>query len=184
MRSHVLLILACIALASISPARLAGAEEFVQRGVNEHGRVTINVALDKKQLVIELESPAVNVIGFEHEPRTGAERAVVREVSSWFKSGRALFGLPSPARCSFRQADLSTPQWEQDGDEAEAPGAHHADYIVRFTYQCEAAEKLSWLEPWLVDKLRSVVRVRVNIAAPSGQRSETVPSGHTRVVLQ
>jgi len=88
------------------------AEEFEQHAAHEHGNVTINVALEEKQLVIELDSPAVNVIGFEHEPRTDDERAAVHTASDVLKSGKGLFGLPKDALCLFEGAEIKAPKWE------------------------------------------------------------------------
>lgn len=161
-------------------------EEFEQHAPHEHGKVTINVALEEKQLVIELDSPAVNVVGFEHEPRTDDERAVVRTASNVLNSGKGLFGLPKDALCLFKGADVKPPEWEQSTEEhgAHDQHEHHADYEARFTYKCEAPGSLTWLEPWLLDKLLNVVEARVNIVAGSGQQSEVVKSGHARVSLR
>jgi Protein of unknown function (DUF2796) len=161
-------------------------EEFEQHAAHEHGKVMINVALEEKHLVIELDSPAVNVVGFEHEPRTDSERAAVRTVSDVLKSGNGLFGLPKDALCLFQGAEIKAPKWEPSPDEHGAPDRHehHADYEARFTYQCDAPGSLTWLEPWLLDKLLNVVEARVNIATGSGQQSEVVKGGHAHVSLR
>lgn len=41
-------------------------------GAHEHGVAQLNVVLDDDELKIELDSPAMNVIGFEHKPETEA----------------------------------------------------------------------------------------------------------------
>jgi hypothetical protein len=164
----------------------AGAAEFAQRAAHEHGKVTINAALDGSQLVIELDSPAINVVGFEHEPRTDDERAAVRSAADLLKSGRSLFGMPKEALCLFKAADIKAPHWEQfekehgEHDEHE----HHADYEARFTYQCEAPNRLTWIAPLLLGSLRNVVEARVNIATARGQQSDVVRNGHARVALR
>ena len=151
-------------------------EEFEQHAAHEHGKVMINVALEEKQLVIELDSPAVNVVGFEHAPRTDDERAAVRTASDLLKSGKGLFGLPKDALCLFQGAEVKPPKWEASSEEHGAPDKHehHADYEARFTYRCEAPRSLTWLEPWLLDKLLNVVEARVNIVTGNGQQSEVV----------
>jgi hypothetical protein len=161
-------------------------EEFEQHAAHEHGKVMINVALEEKQLIIELDSPAVNVVGFEHEPRTESERAAVRTVSDVLRSGKGLFGLPKDALCLFQGADIKAPKWEHSPEEHGKPDEHehHADYEARFTYRCEAPGSLTWLEPWLLDKLLNVVEARVNIATGTGQQSEVVKSGHAHVSLR
>jgi hypothetical protein len=174
-------LLLCI-LAGVS----ARAEEFEQHAAHEHGKVTINAALEEKLLVIELDSPAVNVIGFEHEPRTDDERTAVRAASDFLKSGRGLFGIPKEALCLFEGANVKAPRWEQssEGHGERGEHEHHADYEARFTYRCEAPRSLTWIEPWLLDKLHNVTEARVNIATATGQQSEVVKSGHARVSLR
>jgi hypothetical protein len=161
-------------------------EEFEQHAAHEHGKVTINLAVQEQQLVIELHSPAVNVVGFEHEPRTDDERAAVRTASDLLKSGKGLFGLPKDALCVFEGADIKAPKWEQSPEEhgAHDEHEHHADYEARFTYRCEAPGNLTWIEPWLLDKLRNVVEARVNVATATGQQSGVVKSGHAHVSLR
>jgi Protein of unknown function (DUF2796) len=162
------------------------ADEFEQHPPHEHGKVTLNAALDGNQLVIELDSPAVNVVGFEHEPRTDGERAAVSAAAKLLGNGRTLFAMPREARCQFEKTALKPPQWETTDDvpgQPEAPG-QHADYEARFTYQCWSPDHLTWLEPALLDKLRNVTEARVNIATARGQRSEVATSGHVRVAIQ
>ncbi len=114
--------------------------------------------------------PAVNVVGFEHEPRSDDERAAVTAAKKLLANGRALFTLPKEARCQFEKTALKDPQWETKDDtpgQPEAPG-QHADYEARFTYQCWSPVHLTWLEPSLLDKLRNVTEARLNITTPRG----------------
>ena len=167
----------CVVLTRPSPA-----EEFEQHPPHEHGMVTINAALDGNQLVIELHSPAVNVVGFEHEPRNDGERAAVSAAGKLLRDGRGLFTMPKEARCQFEKAAIKAPQWEVPG-QPEAPG-QHADYEARLTYQCWSPGHLTWLEPAVLEKLLNVMEARLNIATPRGQQSEVATSGHTRVAIQ
>jgi Protein of unknown function (DUF2796) len=177
--------LSCLS-ASAAVHTNAHADEFEERAAHEHGKVTINVALEETQLVIELDSPAVNIVGFEHEPRTDGERAAVRKASDILKSGKGLFGLSKDALCMFEGADIKAPKWEQSREEqgAHDEHEHHADYEARFTYRCDAPRNLTWLEPWVLDKLLNVVEARVNITTGAGQQSEVVKSGQARVSLR
>lgn len=177
---------ACFAVAFCILTYPTLATEFEQHPPHEHGKITINVALDGNRLVVELDSPAVNVVGFEHEPRSDAERAAVSGAEKLLGGGRGLFTLPKEARCQFEKTDLKTPQWETTDDvpgQPEPPG-QHADYEARFTYQCWSPNHLKWLEPSLLDKLRNVTEARLNIATPRGQQSEIATNGRARIALQ
>ena len=176
----------CAAACCFVVCQPALAEEFEQHPAHEHGKVTLNAALDGNQLVIELDSPAVNVVGFEHVPRTNDERAAVSAAAKLLNNGRGLFTLPKEARCQFQKTALKPPRWETTDDvprQPEAPG-QHADYEARFTYLCWSPDHLTWLEPVLLDKLRNVTEARVNIATARGQSSRVATSGHVRVAIQ
>src|SRR6266481_2451572 len=41
----------------------AHTDEFEQHHAHEHGKVTLNVAIDASTFVVELDAPAVNVVG-------------------------------------------------------------------------------------------------------------------------
>jgi hypothetical protein len=170
------------------------AEEFEQHHAHEHGKVTLNIAIDGHALILELAAPAANVVGFEHAPRTASEQAAVSSAGAWMRAGKDILATPAAAECHYTSIELKAPQWEADedhdhdhdhgGSDHEA-GAHehHADYEAHFSYQCAHPEKLTWLEPRLLDKLLNIIEARVNVLAPKGQRSETVKSARSRIVI-
>jgi hypothetical protein len=166
--------LALLLSASLSaPLR---AEELEQHHAHEHGKVTLNVAVADTALVLELDAPAANVVGFEHAPRSDAERATVASAANLLERGSALIGTPKDARCRFVSSELTQPTWASKDE--------HADYEARFTYRCDEPKSLTWFEPWLVDKLSHVTELRVNLITPSGQRTETAESSHVRISLR
>ncbi len=171
------------------------AEEFEQHAAHEHGKITINVALEKQELSIELDAPAVNVVGFEHVPRTAQEKAAAAGAAMLLKSESGLFGMPPEARCRLSGAQINGPHWEKDAEGHEHDGhdgdhehadAHeqHADYEASYMYKCEAPAQLAWFEPWLLEKLRDVHEARINLITATGQRSQVVSRARERVSLQ
>jgi Protein of unknown function (DUF2796) len=171
---------------------LAPAAVFEQHRPHVHGNVTLNVAVDGTTLSIELAAPAINVVGFEHVPRTPDERAAVTRIATYLRGGRALIGVPPAADCRFVGTEYTEPQWEADSEsedhsrDADIIGhghEHHADYEARFNFRCAHPAELAWFEPWLLMKLVDVTEAHVNIVTAIGQRSETVTSGRTRVEL-
>jgi hypothetical protein len=180
--------LAALLLAACLGGR-AAAQEFEQHHAHEHGKVTLNVAVDAAALLVELDAPAVNVVGFEHSPRTPQERAAARHASEFIRSGHSLIGAPPSAGCRFVSAEFAEPKWEGDSGPTEAghekteEHEQHEDYEARFKYRCDHPEELAWFEPWLIAKLLNVTETRINLITPSGQRSETVTNARARVRL-
>jgi hypothetical protein len=181
--------LAILLISDLCAARVH-ADEFEQHHAHEHGKVTLNVAIDAATFVAELDAPAVNVAGFEHAPRTREERAAAQQASQFIEAGRGLLGFPPAAECRFSHTQFTEPHWEPaaaagaDQHGKESGGEEHADYEARFTYQCAHPEALAWFEPWLLARLLNVREARINLITRTGQRSELVTGPRTRISLR
>jgi hypothetical protein len=117
------------ALAVSLGARALAGDDHNGHGAHVHGIATLNVAVDGNQLLIELDSPAMNIVGFEHAPRTEEQREAVGQAKELLADAERLF-LPSPAaQCTLAQADVLLDLGEpESGAGGAADGAHdHGD---------------------------------------------------------
>ena len=167
------------------------AEGFEQHDVHEHGSVAINVALESGKLSLEIGAPAINVVGFEHSPRTAQERTTAANALAMLKSASGFIGVPPDARCRLTASQASPPHGDEDNhehDHRDADSDHneheHAEYSARLSYVCDAPQKLEWLELWVLGKLRNVHEARVSVISPEGQHSQRVRSPNERVSLR
>jgi len=167
--------------------------EFKQEAKHEHGAVTLNLAVEGSSLAAELEAPAINVVGFEHEPRTDAERARVAAASAWLSSGNALLGVPKAAGCRRESAQLQAPEWskkdaghdhDHDHDHERESGEDHADYRASIRYTCSNPAALAWVEVWGLRKLLEVSELTVNIVTATNQKSVTTVKPDERIPLR
>lgn len=163
--------------------RASAADGFEQHEAHEHGTVTINVALEATRLTVVLDSPAVNVVGFEHAPRTADERESVRNADAYLKATRGLIGVPANARCRVAGVKLTTPQWGAEPAGEREGREQHADYEAEFSFQCDEPSNLVWFEPWLLDELHDVTEARINTITAVGQRSQVATRGRDRIPL-
>ena len=62
-------------------------------GAHEHGVAKLNVVLDGNTLELELDSPAMNLVGFEHAASSDADKAKVAAVRQQLEQPLKLFGL-------------------------------------------------------------------------------------------
>ena len=73
-----------LGLAAESSTAVAHKREL---GAHEHGRGTLNMALEGNRLTMELEVPGFDIVGFEHMPTSrkdkAAARASVERVLAW-----------------------------------------------------------------------------------------------------
>ncbi len=73
-------------------------------GAHEHGKGTLNIALEGSRLTMELEAPGVDIVGFEHKAKSAKDKAVVANAKKQLAKPLALFKLPAAAGCVVKQA--------------------------------------------------------------------------------
>lgn len=97
-----------------------------QQPAHVHGIATLNLAMEGGELEIEFVSPAGNIVGFEHEAVTAAERRAIRDAVEQLRKGTELFDLPPAASCSLRVAEVEhVGPGGVEGDDHDGPHSGH-----------------------------------------------------------
>lgn len=149
-------------------------DHSLEQGKHVHGVVTFNVVVEAGLLSIEIDAPAINVLGFEKSPRSDAERKAVSDVNAWFGSGREIAAVPRAANCRLDGVVYQPPKL----------GSGHADYRPRFTFRCSNPAALEWVELWALRRFADVEKTTVNLITPTTQRQESLAPGALRVSLK
>ena len=73
-----------------------------------HGKASLNLVLDGQSLFIEFESPAYNLVGFEHEPKDQIQQKEVQDTLSLLSKPRKVFGFSAQAACLVESVSVTT----------------------------------------------------------------------------
>jgi len=111
-----------IMLASVSSSVLAAEQRHHDAHV--HGIAHLNVAMEGTSLHLEFTSPAANIVGFEHEPRTPEQKEGVRNAIEKLENGSTLFILSPGAQCRLSKFSVKT-DIEHDADHDDDHDADH-----------------------------------------------------------
>lgn len=163
-------------LASIAVAIILGAliQPAMAAGKHEHGKASLNIAVDGNRLIIELDSSADNLLGFEHQPGSDVEKARLAEALATLRDGAALFAMPPGADCRLQYAAVSPPEYGGDG---------HADFEASWEFRCGGMAALEWLETWLFARFPGIRQLATSIIAPAGQAAAVLMPGSSRALL-
>ncbi|MGB1110361.1 MAG: DUF2796 domain-containing protein [Gammaproteobacteria bacterium] len=117
----------CVAgLAMTSSAPTLAADAHV------HGLAHMNVALDGHELVIEMESPLANFVGFEHEPSTPEQHELLEHALADLKKPASLINLPKAAECHPEKVTVELAHMEEheahEGEGHEQHDEHEAEH--------------------------------------------------------
>ena len=153
-------------------------------GAHEHGVGRLNAVLDGQALELELDSPAMNLVGFEHLATSAADKAKVAAVRKQLENPLALFNLPKGAGCVVSTQELNSPLFgdkpeadhddDDDHDHDAKGGEHHHDHSeihAHYQFTCATPTALSNLDLSQVFKtFPATQKIQVQLIGPSGQQ--------------
>ena len=154
-------------------------------GAHEHGVGRLNAVLDGQALELELDSPAMNLVGFEHLATSAADKAKVAAARKQLENPLALFNLPKAAGCVISSQELNSPLFgekpeadhdDDDHDDDAKDGAHehhhdHSEIHAHYQFTCATPTALGNLDLTQVFKtFPATQKIQVQLIGPSGQQ--------------
>lgn len=151
-----------------------------QHGTHVHGVSVLNMALTDKGVYLELESPAMNMLGFEHAPRDAQQEAAVHDVEEQLKNAEALFTLASEAKCRVVEVQVEHKVLTEERENHEVHGEHndhahhkhdrgHSEFHGLYQFECAQPEKIQALEVQLFSLFPGLEKLEVQLLTPGGQ---------------
>lgn len=153
-------------------------------GAHEHGAAELDAALDGSTLEIELRSPAMNVVGFEHAPSSEADRRKIADARKQLEQPDTLFGLPAAAGCTLAETELESPLFEDTAHNGEHDGDHegqHSEIHAHYHYDCATPQALNALDlQGLFKAFPGTEKIQAQLIGPNGQRGAQLDDGQPR----
>ncbi len=116
-------------LAGLVVSQFAVAEEnFRQHDAHVHGHVKFNIAQDGQDLLVEITAPGADVVGFEHAPKTDAEKAALTKAKATLNDVNNLLILPKAAGCQLVDADIDNTLESHQGHDDHDDHHNHKDH--------------------------------------------------------
>jgi hypothetical protein len=157
----------------------AQTEHSRNQEAHEHGVAHLNVAVEGTELYLEFISPAANIVGFEHPPRTDEQKTAVKEAVETLEDGEVLFVLPAGVQCGLAEPIVDT---DIDGDPiSESEGAHqhehheadehqrHSEFKAEYHFVCEHPDKLEHIDVMLFRDFPGIERIEVQLLTGTKQ---------------
>ncbi|MDY6828879.1 MAG: DUF2796 domain-containing protein [Pseudomonadota bacterium] len=155
------------------------------QGAHVHGLAELLVVLDGAQLDIELHSPAMNLLGFEHQATSPEEQVIVENTKELLANASGLFQL-SPAHCQFshHRVDFGSVVEQRSTPEgsghrgADEHGEHddhgHSDIRAHYRYHCDQPGQLKSLTTRIPIEFPGVESLQVQWVIDNRQGAATL----------
>lgn len=141
-----------------------------------HGVSQVEVSVEGQRLMLQWRAALDDVVGFEHAPRTAAQKQQVAQVMEQLKQPQKLFVPAAPARCELKTSTISAPVLE-----GAATGSGHADLTLQMEWVCAQPQQLSHMEVLAFDSFKRVRRIDAQVVTPRGQ-SKVAVRGKARTI--
>lgn len=184
--SKPLIVSAAMAALAVFGAAALTAEQASHRehGAHVHGVGKLDLAQEGPELHLRLDSPAANIIGFEHVPKDEAQRAALEQAVAALKDGAALFAPTPAARCTLAGVSVASAllgsdagaEGRQAGDYHEHDHEHehaddaqaHADIAAEYRFLCEHPQELKELRVMVFERFPATERLDVQMVTERG----------------
>lgn len=168
-------------LASAALAAAPFALQAQSQPAHVHGQIKLDVVVDGPTVVVTMESPLDNFVGFERAPRTDDEKKTVDEAVAKLRAADTLFTIDPAGNCKLGPVDLRAPVLGLGATPGGAPTAGHADLDATFAFNCASAAATRFIDVGLFTTFKGPRQIEVQIAAPQGQFKRTLKRPNARI---
>ncbi len=144
--------------------------EHHQHDAHSHGAAHLNIAIDGSQLLIEFRSPAANIVGFEHQPRTPQQRQQITTAVEQLRQAEQLF-ITQGTSCRLEQHDIVTDLLSKHDHSHRHDDKHdaHSDFDANYALRCDNTAALTGINVALFKQFPAIESIAVQFITPAKQ---------------
>jgi hypothetical protein len=186
-----------VLVTACGPAGPALAQKQAHReaSTHVHGAAELSFVISGNDLLVDLDSPLVNIVGFEHAPKTSTERKTA-DAATRLLNDPARIAVPSPeAECVAATASVALPfdpasthgekrAGGKEEHEADANSHDHIDVQVSYAFACARMERLEHIEVTALKTFPGIKAAQVVFLGPKAQFSRELNASSSRLRLK
>ncbi|WP_083859216.1 ZrgA family zinc uptake protein [Methylophaga lonarensis] len=150
------------------------ADDHRHHGAHVHGLAHLDVIIAENQLMLSLQSPAMDIVGFEHQPGDAAQQAQLEQALSKLQQPDNVFKVNNGA-CSLQQLIINNPFDTTENH------ADHVDIEAEYLFDCEAASSISVIDITLFQHFPDISSINVQLVTDHGQQQLNLTPNHSQI---
>ena len=163
-----------------------------------HGDASLAIVLEETVITVELDTPLYNLLGFEHEADTAAQKATVLKAETVLSKGSSLFIFNSEAGCSILHDTISVElgHHEDEGEHIGHEDDHHDDHkeegtndeshkdvVLQYAYNCLQPKSLKDVTINLFEHFENFAELDLVYLGPNTQKQMKLSAAKPRMDL-
>lgn len=166
-----------------------------QLDAHEHGHGMLNIAVEDQLLVMELEVPGADIVGFEHAATSQSDRAAFEAAKNSLATSTSLFSLPEAAGCKLTETNVEFSGGDEHYDKDHSSSGHashgadkeraneHAEFHVAYAFRCNDIGALGSIGFPYFDQFPNAEELDVTVITDKGQKQFEVNRERNRIDL-
>ena len=165
-------------------------EDPRQMSAHEHGHGRLNIAIEGDNVAVELEVPGADIVGFEHEAKTSAQKQLVVNAKRVLSNVASVITFSESAKCSpvtqkvilehdddeedhgDDKEDHSDPEEKHDDHDHESDTEkQHSEFQAEYRLSCAAPEEIELIAFPYFEKFTQAEVLSVVVLSDNGQGS-------------
>ena len=150
---------------------------FAAQAAHQHGAASLKVSLEGPVLQIAYDGPSETILGFEHAPKTDAQKKTVARAEEQLKQPAQLFVTPPAAECRPQPARV----------EMKLPAAGsketHSEIEVEWRWECARPDALTHVDVGLFKAFSRLKQLRAEVVTARGQKTSVLKPGAARLKI-
>lgn len=146
--------------------------------VHAHGKAALELSVKEGAIRGVFRTPMDNLLGFEHSPKTEAQKATVDRLRQRLGDTSRFFAPNATAQCHPTKANFSSSIFSNQ------PQNGHSDLEYQFGFDCKNPRELTSIEAVLFGDYPRLHEIRTELVTETGQQAVTLKKGNRRVILK
>jgi len=155
-------------------------ESATSLGAHEHGSATLNIAVDGDSLFLEFDSPAVNIVGFEHAAKTSQQTTAIKQSIEKLQNFDEVLQLSDNAHC--RLISVSADLVSERGVDSTTDG--HTEFHAEYHLDCKNIDQLDYIDVKLLLLFPAIENLDVQAILSDRQTAAELNAKNHQLSLQ
>jgi len=172
------------------------ADQKRQLEAHEHGHGKLNIAIEGTSVLMELEVPGADIVGFEHAATSDGDKAKIQAAKKTLEAASDLFLPGVNAGCTLEKAQVEVSGQHADDDKGHASHGHkgheasgkepgeHSEFHVEYAFKCTNTSLMGAIEFPYFDAFPNAEELDVTVLTDKGQKGYEVNRTSRRIDLQ
>jgi len=160
-----------------------------------HGIARLNLVVTESEVLAEFESPAINLVGFEHRAHSEQDKRQLATTLERLRQAEKFIFLPQQSGCKLNAAQVESTHSKSDDhghgddhgdehdDEHDDEQSTHSEIHAEYRFECRPGNPIKTIGIGLITEFPGIEKINYQLVSRSGQTGGQVTADQTEITV-